>query len=283
VYYEGKPILMSAKLVDWHVSYSNTDGFGYSDAVGCPYFSSATVVAVEPPRIEDIVSSGNKIGFSIEQLFSSEAWPLPCNYQYFQRYEFYDDGSFRIAAASIGRGCGNDGTYRPVFRIAFAGNKNQVLQWIDSSYSKIPNERWIQQKATTSYDTDGALFQFVNEHVAYKIVPANGQFTDGGRGDAAYIYFTVNNFDKDEGESDLPTIGPCCNTDYHQGPEKFIEPNPQQFTEQPIVMWYVPQMKNDDTKGKEYCWTETEIINGAYQTRIFPCIGGPKFIPLKNE
>ena len=37
----GRPVLESAKLVDWHVSYSESDGFGYSDAVGCPVFSAA--------------------------------------------------------------------------------------------------------------------------------------------------------------------------------------------------------------------------------------------------
>lgn len=281
VSYNGKAVLRSAKLVDWHVSYSNTDGFGYSDAVGCPYFSSATVVAVESPKIADIVNNGENVGFSIEQLFSSEAWPQPCNYQYFQRYEFYNDGRFRVAAASIGRGCGNDGTYRPVFRIAFGGEKNQIRQWADSAYLKISNELWIQQKPTTRYDENGALFLFSNEQVAYKIIPANGQFTDSGRGDNAYIYFTANDFDKDEGESDLPTIGPCCNTDYHQGPEKFIEPDSQSLQDKAIVIWYVPQLKNDDTKGKEYCWAESKIVNGVYQTEAYPCVGGPMFVPVK--
>ena len=54
VSFNGKPILQSAKLVDWHVSYSGTDGFGYSDAVGCPYFSQAAVIAFEPPKIMEI-------------------------------------------------------------------------------------------------------------------------------------------------------------------------------------------------------------------------------------
>jgi hypothetical protein len=33
--YKNTPVLKSAKLVDWHVSYSTRDGFGYSDAIGC--------------------------------------------------------------------------------------------------------------------------------------------------------------------------------------------------------------------------------------------------------
>jgi len=35
--YEGRQVLRSAKLVDWHVSYSTRDGFGYSDADGCRF------------------------------------------------------------------------------------------------------------------------------------------------------------------------------------------------------------------------------------------------------
>ena len=45
VTYQGKQVMRSAKVVDFHVSYSHEDGFGYSDAVGCPMFSSAAVVA----------------------------------------------------------------------------------------------------------------------------------------------------------------------------------------------------------------------------------------------
>ncbi len=43
--FNGAPVFDSVKLVDWHVSYSRTDAFGYSDAVGCPYFSQSAVIA----------------------------------------------------------------------------------------------------------------------------------------------------------------------------------------------------------------------------------------------
>ncbi len=130
VSYHGKQVLKSAKLVDWHVSYSGTDGFGYSDAVGCPWFSQAAVVAYEPPKIAELRNEKNIItGFVLEQTFRSRYWPSPCNYNYCQRFEFYKDGKFRVAAASLGRGCGNDGTYRPVFRIAFASERNNFSEW----------------------------------------------------------------------------------------------------------------------------------------------------------
>jgi hypothetical protein len=57
VVFNGVPVLRSAKLVDWHVSYSGTDGFGYSDAVGCPYFSQAAVIAWEIPKVLDLLDA----------------------------------------------------------------------------------------------------------------------------------------------------------------------------------------------------------------------------------
>jgi hypothetical protein len=264
--------------VDWPVSYSKTDGFGYSDAVGCPYFSSATVVAVEVPKVVDLLDNGKKVGFAIEQFYRSEGWPSPCNYEYFQRYEFYIDGRFRVNAANIGRGCGNDGTYRPVFRIALAGSANLIEEWSEGKYQAVSREGWRLQQSDTQYDK-GAMFRLMAGNANYKLVPGNGQFNDGGRGDHAYIYFTVNKPGVDEGESDLPTIGPCCNIDYRQGPEKFIEPNPESLANKSVVVWYVPQIKNDDTKGKEYCWAEARLVNGVYQTQTYPCIAGPMFIP----
>ncbi|MGH2565733.1 MAG: hypothetical protein ACRDE5_14550, partial [Ginsengibacter sp.] len=83
----------------------------------------------------------------------------------------------------------------------------------------------------------------------------------------------------DEGEKDMVTIGPCCNTDYHQGPEKFIEPSSENITNSKLVVWYVAQLKNDDTKGREYCWAESYLENGVYKTRAYPCMSGPMFIP----
>lgn len=279
VAFKGKKIIQSAKLVDWHVSYSNTDGFGYSDAVGCPYFSSATVVAIEAPKIAELFENGKKAGFSIEQFYRSDGWPSPCNYEYFQRYEFYDDGRFRISAANIGRGCGNDGTYRPVFRIAFEDNVQTFNEWRDGQFRSIPSEGWRLQGANSQYDPEGAMFQLKTKNLSYRLVPGNGQFGDGGRGDNAYVYFSSHKSGFDEGESDLPTIGPCCNTDYHQGPEKFIEPRPDALKGRPVVIWYVPQIKNDDTKGKEYCWAEARLVSGVLKTESFPCIAGPMFIP----
>lgn len=282
VQYNNKTVLSSAKLVDWHVSYSNSDGFGYSDAVGCPYFSTAAVIAIEPPRIFDLYENGKKAGFVLEQNFFSEVWPAPCNYNYQQRFEFFNDGRFRISCASLGRGCGNDGTYRPVLRIAFAGNNKSVSEWANNNWKNIANESWQQQLANTAYTIEGYQYKIENTSgLNYFVEPGRGQFKDGGRGDRAFTYFTINKPGRDEGESDLVTIGPCCNTDYQQGPEKFIGTSPEALANEALVLWYVPQLKNDDSKGNEYCWAETYIKNGVVSTRAFPCFAGPMFIPVK--
>ncbi|HTE10060.1 MAG TPA: hypothetical protein VK645_03805, partial [Chitinophagaceae bacterium] len=265
------------------VSYSGTDGFGYSDAVGCPYFSQAAVVAFEPPKIAALKENNAVVGFALEQTFKSEQWPNACNYNYVQRYEFYKDGRFRIAAASLGRGCGNDGVYRPVFRIAFAAEQNNFAEWNGAGWNNWAMEQWQQQQLTTAYTTEGYEYKLTDKTGSgYYIEPGKGQFTDGGRGDNAYVYATANKPGTDEGEADLVTIGPCCNTDYHQGPEKYIEPGPDDIRNKKIVVWYVAQLKNDNAKGSEYCWAESVLENGLYVTRSYPCFCGPMFIPVKQ-
>jgi hypothetical protein len=280
VFYKGKKIVRNAKLVDWHVSYANTDGFGYSDAVGCPYFSTAAVIAIEPPRTYDLYENEQKSGFVLSQNFYSEGWPTACNYNYQQRYEFYDDGRFRVSVASLGRGCGNNGTYRPVIRVAFEGEKSNFSAWKNNNWQVWEKEQWQLQNDLTPYTPEGYQYKISSEQHSFYVMPGNGQFHDGGRGDNAYTYITRYKPDADEGESDLVTIGPCCNTDYHQGPEKFIEPNPDAITDANLVFWYVPQLKNDDREGNEYCWAKSFVKDGTFATKTFPCWAGPMFVPV---
>ena len=280
VSFKGTPVLSSAKLVDWHVSYSNTDGFGYSDAIGCPEFSQSAVLAIEPPTISDLIIDNKKAGIVLEQKFYSEGWPHPCNYNYVQRYEFFDDGRFRISCGSLGRGCGNDGTYRPVFRIAFAGENNSFFENKNNVWQQWKKEQWKKFDFAKSPENNQGYTISGTDVASYNMTVSTGQFADGGRGDNPYIYVTKNHIDKDEGESDLVTIGPCCNTDYHQGPEKFIEPLPEAIDRAALVLWYVPELKNDDTPGKEYCWAKAQLINGVYKVTSYPCMAGPMFTPV---
>ena len=283
VRYQGKPVLDDAKLVDWHVSYSRQDGFGYSDAVGCPVFSQAAVVAHEGPIIRNIVRNGQVEGFSVTQNFIGELWPIPCNYYYRQRYEFYNDGRFRVVAGNVGRGCGDDGMYRPVLRLGVAGDDNSFASWDGSGWKTWETEGWQLQDENTVYSPEGYLYRISNpEGNGYYMEPGQGQFGDGGRGDNAFTYVTASKPGADEGQSDLITIGPCCNPDYQQGPEKFIEPSPDPIDGSHLVVWYVPQMKNDDTPGEEYCWADIVLENGEYTPKEFPCYAGPMFVPIQK-
>ncbi len=280
VQYKKKELFRNVKLVDWHVSYSKIDGFGYSDAVGCPEFSTAAVLAVEPPYFEAIVESGDTTGFLLGQRYYSEGWPTPCNYNYHQYFEFYNDGRFRPVVGSIGRGCGNNGMYRPVTRIAVSGEKNNFYEWNKNTWKQWKNEQWTLQTGKTLYQGDHQWLKTENDNKQGLVILANtGQMRDGGRGDNAYVYVTKWDSHRDEGETDLPTIGPCCNKDYQQGPEKFIEPDPEIIQTSSIVLWYVAQMTNDDTKGNEYCWAESVLKNGVYVPVIYPCYSGPMFKP----
>jgi len=278
VTFQGETIFDSVKLVDWHVSYSAEEGFGYSDAVGCPVFSQAAVIAVEPPTVEEIVEDGEVVGFALSQDFWSELWPLPCNYFYAQRYEFYSDGRFRPVAINNGRGCGNDGTYRPVTRIALAADST-FSEWSGTAWQAWAQEGW-RLVADVPANADGYPFQIRNTAGGFAIEPSTGQFNDSGRGDNPYIYVTRHHTELDEGDSDMPTIGPCCNTDYQQGPERFIDSTPESITDSPLVVWYVAQVHNDDTPGSEYCWAESRLEDGVYVSKKYPCPSGPMLVPL---
>lgn len=275
VSFKGKPVINSAKLVDWHVSYTFNDGFGYSDAIGCPMYSSAAVVAFQGAEIEPI-SDG---GFALIQDFRSPVWPLACNYRYQNRFEFYADGSFRITGVNLGIGCGAGGEYRPVFRIDLATGPSEFAQWDGSSWQDWTEEKWNLQEENTTYNPEGYLYRLSSAKGGYYIEPGNGQFNDGGRGDNAYTYITVK---KDaEGKDDMPTFGECCNTNYEQGPETFMQPQ-ESLDNKELIIWYVPQMYNDKEKGSEYCWAEVQVdAAGKAVFKTWQGVIGPKFIPIK--
>ncbi len=279
VQFSAVPVVRSAKLVDVHINYSQQEGFGYSDALGCPAFSAAAVVAWDGPQIEPVRSTRDVEGFALVQRFRSEFWPTPCNYAYRQRYEFYQDGSFRVVFISEGRGCGNNGTYRPVMRIAMAGEQQRFAEWDGTAWRSWDVEGWQVQRETTAYTPEGYQYRLTNrDGRGWYIAPGRGQFGDGGRGDHAYLYAVRGGADRDEGESDLPTLGDCCNADERQGPERFLTP-PESLGEGPLVIWYVPQLQNSDVPGAEYCWADSILQDGVFEPRVWPCAAGPLFVP----
>ncbi len=278
--YHGKLVLKSAKLVDWHVSYPDKKDFGYSDAMGCPKFSSAAVVAFEPPDIQPIMKGRQEVGFSFIQDFRSPVWPKACNYRYQNLFEFYADGRFRIAGVNLGLGCSNNGWYRPVFRINLADKKGQsIASWQDGNWKKWDTENWLLQKDKSNFSPQGYQFKITNaDGSGYYLEPNQGQFGDHSHGDHAYTFVTVEHLGKGEGEQDMPTLGPCCNTNFEQGPEQFLTPA------EPLnghnIIWYVPQMKNSDKKGKQYCWVETRVENGHEGYQTYNGVVGPMFVPF---
>jgi hypothetical protein len=58
---------------------------------------------------------------------------------------------------------------------------------------------------------------------------------------------------------------------------------PDNIENKQLVIWYVAQLKNDNTKGKEYCWAEAVLQNGMYSTLMYPCFCGPMFIPNQKK
>jgi hypothetical protein len=281
VQFDGQPVIDNAKLVDWHVSYSNTGGFGYSDAIGCPVFSQAAVIAFSGPTVEEVREGGKATGFALVQDFFSELWPLPCNYYYQQRYEFYHDGRFRIEAINLGRGCGNNGAYRPVLRIRLAGSQYTFAEWDGQDWQDWHQEQWRLQTDQSAYTLEGYQYRLLDQQGhGFFVLPNRGQLDEKGRSDNAYTYVTRYHADVDEGESDLITIGPCCNEDHQQGPEKFMT-TPEEITGQPLVLWYVPQLKNDDTPGQEYCWSDARLEAGVYVPKVWPCAAGLFFVPIE--
>jgi hypothetical protein len=277
--FRGQQLLRSAKNVDWHVSYSEKNGFGYSDAVGCPLFSAAAVVPAEFPKVKQFDFVDGTPLHELHQDYYSKWWPIPCNYYYEQRFQMLADGRLRLVLANVGRGCGEDGTYRPVQRFELPLEKTRVSRWHDGAWQAVETESWFLQPDEVS--PEGYWFKFEDDQGrGMYLTPGRGQFGDKGRGDNAYLYLTRYHADRDEGQSDMPTIGPCCNSDHEQGPEKFIDQPPEAIKDQRIVIWYVPQLKNDGTPGREYCWASSELVDGKIEKREYPCVSGPLLTPF---
>ncbi len=301
VSFKGHSVLKSAKIVDWHVSYQQEGGekldtttqtyiegrrvefvrgedgkymFGYNDAMGCPLFSTSVVLAFNGPQIKELK---NGDGFMLTQDFRNPKWPMACNYRYENRFEFYNDGSFRIVGVNKGRGCGDNAIYRPVMRIDTALTdkeqfwKQQEGRWkaVETEfYEKVPHVPKYPYKITSVSDPKNG----------YLIEPNHGQFHDKSRGDNATIY--VTKYHAQEGNKDLLTLGSCCDLE-DDGVEKYVNDEP--IKAEDIVIWYVPRIRNDARKGQEYCWADTVIgDDGNLHVQVWPCTVGPKFIPLSK-
>ena len=230
VSFRGEKVITSAKIVDWHVSYQQKGGekldhstetyiegrrvefidaedgnylFGYNDAMGCPLFSTSVVLAFNGPQIREIKSEK---GFMLTQDFRNPKWPMACNYRYENRFEFYNDGSFRVVGVNKGRGCGNNAIYRPVMRIDMALDKKENFYSYNGSW-----KLWEEEKSEKVSDHRKEFAYKIVSNSAnkgYYIEPNYGQFGDASRGDNANIF--VTKFKPEEGDKDLLTLGSCC-------------------------------------------------------------------------
>jgi len=302
VSFKGKPLLRSAKIVDWHVSYQQESNkpidptteayvegrrvefvqgengnymFGYNDAMGCPLFSTSVVLAFNGPQIRDLPK---KDGFMLTQDFRNPKWPMACNYRYENRFEFYNDGSFRIVGVNKGRGCGDHAIYRPVMRIDTDIDKKERF------YTKT-TEGWQRQtkefKAKVDTDTPYPykIVSATHPGSGYYIEPNRGQFNDHSRGDNASLFVTA--FHTDEGDTDLLTLGSCCKLD-EEGVERYV--NGESIIDSDLVIWYIPHIQNDAREGHEYCWADTVIgDDGNVHIQVWPCTVGPKFVPIDHK
>jgi len=303
VQFKGHSVLTSAKIVDWHVSYKQKGGdsldttttayiderqiefvrgegdnylFGYNDAMGCPMFSTSVVLPFNGPQVRKLNTSD---GFMLTQDFRNPKWPMACNYRYENRFEFYNDGSFRVVGVNKGRGCGDYAIYRPVMRIDMAVDTQENFYSFDTDW-KVWEKEASELVSNTSLKYPYKIVSTKNNKDGYYIEPNHGQFSDASRGDNATLF--VTKFNIQEGDQDLLTLGSCCNLK-EDGVERYIENN-ESIREQNIVVWYVPRIRNDAREGHEYCWADTRLgEDGNLHVKVWPCIVGPKFIPITKR
>lgn len=301
VSFKGNAVLKSAKIVDWHVAYEergsvdNTDNivlagrqvefvkeknkflFGYNDAMGCPMFSTSVVLPFNAPRVFPLMQEGKKVGFYLLQDYRNPKWPMACNYRYENRFEFYDDGSFRVVGVNIGRGCGEKAIYRPVMRIDMDYEHESFFKY-DGAWDKWLLEGVDLQQEAKVYADNRYLYKIEDSnHKGYYVEPNRGQFKDGSRGDNARVF--VTRFKEGEGDLDLLTLGSCCKLD-EDGVERYLTQR-EDIDGKDMVFWYVPKIQNDARKGHEYCWADTLLEDGHLVVKEFPCAVGPKFVPIR--
>jgi len=312
VTFNGEKVLTSAKIVDWHVSYQQKGGekldtttetyiegrrieylrgdngnylFGYNDAMGCPMFSTSVVLPFNGPQVRELKEQD---GFMLTQDYRNPKWPMACNYRYENRFEFYNDGSFRVVGVNKGRGCGDNAIYRPVMRIDMAVDDKENFYSYDGEWKLWEKEsselvlRQAQEPLAELVEANKYPYKIVSSTKAnhgYYIEPNHGQFKDKSRGDNATLFATQ--FKVKEGDKDLLTLGSCCDLKV-DGVEQYL--NEESLEAQDIVLWYVPRIRNDARIGQEYCWADTRIgDDGNLEVKVWPCTVGPKFVPISRK
>ena len=219
----------------------------------------------------------------LSQDYRNPKWPMACNYRYENRFEFYDDGAFRVVGVNKGRGCGDHAIYRPVMRIDMAVAQKENFYSYDGTWKLWQTEKMelVGQGVPTPTKNKYPykIVSVSNPELGYYIEPNYGQFNDNSRGDNATLF--VSKFHENEGDKDLLTLGSCCDLK-DDGVERYLE-NHENIEASNIVLWYVPRIKNDTKAGQEYCWADTVVgDDGNLVVKVWPCTVGPKFNPIKK-
>ena len=289
VQYNGQLVLTSLKLLEWHVDYGSV---GFQDVTGCGGGGGGfAILPYGVTEVRDLLDEANNvIGFALVQDFRMVAWGQDCNYRYEQHMQFWTDGRFRVVGVAYGRGCGDTAIYRPIVRLDMAAGgddeNDTFAYWHDGSWLEPSVETYRVPYVETGHGphelTAANMAWRITDAtgMGYLIEPAMGQFDDGGRGDAPFVYVTQHK--PEEGDVDMGVIGTCCLDNHEQGPDKFIYGTPSQpqvaepITNSNIVLWYVPQMVTDADPSSYYCWT----VTGEPNPETYPCFGGPMFHPI---
>jgi hypothetical protein len=283
VSFNGRPVLTSVKLMQWHADYG---GSGYQDSTGCGGGGGFPIYPYGVTEQRDLLDDkGAVIGFELVQDFRMGSWGNFCNYRYEQHLQFFPDGRFRVVGGAYGKGCGTDAMYRPLVRIdpAVNGDDGDNFSYFDgSAWLGQPTETWrtpYEGPNGPHFFTDqGFAWRVSDDGDGYFLEPGRGQFADGGRGDDPFLYAVLHH--PEEGDTDLGVIGSCCNDDHQQGPHIYV--NGESIADANVVLWYVPQMITDayDTDGDGYyCWT----LQGEPNPETYPCFSGPMFVPVHAD
>lgn len=317
VSYQGRRVIESLKLTEWHVDYvwqedqrgpeadpAGPDGF--IDFVTCLQTSGGGAIkAFGTPTVLPMVAMSQTVGFEIVQDFRQSWWhQFDCRYRYDQRYQFFNDGRFRVVAGGYGIGCGiprdeEQAVYRPVMRIDLtADNGSETFDfWDGDGWSEQTTEAWFgDAEHTASWtphpaDANGYAFRVQSGNRGFYMEPGVGQFDDGGTGDDAWVY--VTRFDSAEGAADLSfLVDTAVISNHEQGPDQFVDAPSEAsaaISGQDNVIWYVPNMStvtsaqaalpaDERPADAAYCWADTH--NDANPGTIYPCFAGPMFTPF---
>ncbi|MFZ0547676.1 MAG: lamin tail domain-containing protein, partial [Candidatus Promineifilaceae bacterium] len=282
VKYNGVDVATSIKLVEWHADYGST---GYVDSTGCGGGGGGfPIYPYGDTQVLDMLDGQSQvIGFEVVQDFRMNSWGNSCNYRYEEHFQFFQDGRFRTVTGAFGKGCGTNALYRPVVRtdIAVDGDDNDTFaiwqsgQWVDQA-TELYRTPYSGPDGPHEFDSNGYAWRVMDQDGnGFYMEPSQvNTFGDNSRGDDNFIYVTLHK--AAEGDSDLGSIGTCCNDNQVQGPNNYV--NNEDIDNTNIVLWYVPQMMTDATDGGDgyYCWT----LQGEPNPVTYPCFTGPMFVPV---